>query len=785
MKWSQYFLPAKYNSATLNHIAGGKAANLAILKKSGINVPDFFVISTKTFFKQNIVDSRPFMHYLQKHIAAITDPEHPSVAVRSSAPFEDAEEHSFAGQLLSHLHLSESKDVINAIKSIWRSADSDHAKSYGAGADKNGVAVIVQRMIPAQFSGVMFTVDPVSNDESVILIEAIAGDCENLVSGKTAPIKVRYKKEEHSFTIDFTAKDSDVTEFISNRDNLQSLVQLAREIEALFASPQDIEWTFDGKQFWILQSRPVSTFSTAQARIRTDTEGQQWSDYFFAERFTEPVTPLGWSFLKPVIEKNAFQKPLWYLGFESEFKQQNILSLFDGIPHARLVVFQKLYSILPDAFILRDKKQALGLRKSFALSKLLRPLAFVAVRLFCSGLQWFPLYNIFRWREFNRSLDQRLEKRQQNINKDSLKLCIQSIKEMQTLSDSFLAIHSWSITFADIFFTILVRALGVLSPDRFKAELFASGLRNATVSANIDLYKIQLEEPASLERFVRKHGHRAKSLDLAAPTWAEDLAFVQKMSQMLKQSPENPLATFQKNQNEKMECERKLYRILRQKPFPLNYLLVGFFKLLLYFIQQFMLMRENQRNAWHKILATARYAALQCGTHLCSINQLEQPDDIFHVTLAELEYLSKGNNTQLDKRIKARKKDKTGQKPMVAPLSMVSHKAIGIGVSKGRARGRAKVCRSFSEVFNAQRGEILVVPAADPAWSPVFAVVSGMIMETGGVLSHASIVAREYRMPTVTNIKDATRLFQNGDMLEINGETGIVSVLVDKQRREI
>lgn len=101
----------------------------------------------------------------------------------------------------------------------------------------------------------------------------------------------------------------------------------------------------------------------------------------------------------------------------------------------------------------------------------------------------------------------------------------------------------------------------------------------------------------------------------------------------------------------------------------------------------------------------------------------------------------------------------------------------GIGVSAGMARGKAKICRSYDDVLKAQKGDILVVRSADPAWSPMFNIVSGMIMETGGVLSHASIVARELQLPTVTSVKNATRTLQDTNILEIDGAAGVVTII--------
>ena len=163
---------------------------------------------------------------------------------------------------------------------------------------------------------------------------------------------------------------------------------------------------------------------------------------------------------------------------------------------------------------------------------------------------------------------------------------------------------------------------------------------------------------------------------------------------------------------------------------------------------------------------------------------LRQVDDVFFMRRSEL--LDSFVQPAISlKRIEARKNRRLRQiqqhlDVLSRPRTVASPGASrleGFGVSKGVIRGRARIAFSLKEARLAEGGEILIAHSADPAWSPIFSVISGMVLETGGILSHASIVAREFGLPTVTGVANATTVIRDGDLLEINGETGIVEII--------
>ena len=175
------------------------------------------------------------------------------------------------------------------------------------------------------------------------------------------------------------------------------------------------------------------------------------------------------------------------------------------------------------------------------------------------------------------------------------------------------------------------------------------------------------------------------------------------------------------------------------------------------------------------------------GEQAVKADYIDKNGDIFYFTLAELQSIQRIPKRFLRQRIKQRKIKRDFNDTIINAKIKVdgTEKSLqGIGVSSGITTGRARISMNFNQAMECQKGEILVVPCADPAWTPVFSIADGLIMEKGGLLSHAAIVAREFQLPTVTHIIHATSVIQNGDLLEIDGSKGSVTILETKKQDE-
>ena len=795
-------------------LAGAKAARLAVMIEHGIAVPDFLVISTKCYRKY--LHRREKLHGKLKQTLAkssyaflLRNSQH-GLAIRSSAPFEDQQAFSFAGQFKTFLGVKGVDNIADSVVQIWQSALSDNVQTYldqfGFASMQRSIAVILQRMIKPQLAGIVFTRHPVMNDINTVVIEVVAGMGEQLVSGRKEPVRIYVDKSTLACAVRFGQESNPaIKSFVANKNQILQLVRTALKIEKIFGEPQDIEWAIENDRLWILQARPI-TNSISKSRNFIDKSGRIWTDYFFVERFNKPLSPLGWSFIKQWIEKNAFREPLWYLGKDKIVTDKKLTILRNGHPYTQLKVFQSLYSVIPLRFISPDKKASLLLTNSSGNSwlALLRSIPFLLSRLFLRDANWIPQVHLNLWQRFETKTMKRLKELHniRHITTDNYRL-LQLFAEAEHLTDQFLSLHRWSITFADIFYVLLDKICEVLlrgsySPDLLEDML--SGLReNRTVQANLRLANLATVLSLhngfdkKLNSFLKEFGHRAESLDIAEPTWHENPQLVKNLAAQLHQSGQahNLLKEAKiKSKSREEAIDRCKQAITKFNPL-LRPVLHFAYMITLRYAQEFAVLRENQRDLWHRILQLARLSALKIGDNAVADNVLQQKDDVFFLTKKELYFLFSGrlNSPDLIKeKVRTRKEhlneltfnwlqktDKTGVQEPSARTRLE-----GLGVSRGRISGYARLAGCFSEAVHAQKGDILIAHTADPAWTPIFSIIGGLVLEVGGVLSHASIVAREFGLPAITSVPEATKMIRDGDFIEIDGEKGIIQILQRK-----
>lgn len=302
--------------ATDPAMVGGKAANLSRLLKTGISVPPGFAITTQAF--NEIMGSEAVGPLVDRTIAAIEKGANieelellannirrtmqdtglqeaftsqlidafrslraTSVAVRSSATEEDGMTAAWAGQLETYLYINSEAALCSAVIDCWASLYSPRALTYrlsrGMLHTPVAVAVLVQFMIVAEKSGVVFTADPITNDPDTIVVEAVWGDCEQLVSGEVTPDSYRFGKQSDLLTSAVIATQttcrSQGQQFQLSADRAKGrklndgeLLQLSRlcsRAEECFGRPQDIEWAYASGTCYLLQARPITAFTLA------------------------------------------------------------------------------------------------------------------------------------------------------------------------------------------------------------------------------------------------------------------------------------------------------------------------------------------------------------------------------------------------------------------------------------------------------------------------------------------------------------------------------------------
>jgi len=264
---------------------GGKGASLGEMTNAGIPVPNGFVVTTNAFKK---ISGKIIPQGIQEEIfKAFDELNAERVAVRSSAVAEDSSDASWAGQLESYLNVKR-ENLLDSVQKCWNSINSDRAKNYAKqqkitanqltenSANQLVVAVVIQKMVESVVSGVMFTVNPVTNNLNEIMIEAAWGLGELLVQGEITPDNYIIDKKTLTITETIGSQNKMLiykngqnkiiplaenirSKLTLNKVQIEELVRLGKKIESHYGSTQDIEWAMENDKFYIVQSRPITT----------------------------------------------------------------------------------------------------------------------------------------------------------------------------------------------------------------------------------------------------------------------------------------------------------------------------------------------------------------------------------------------------------------------------------------------------------------------------------------------------------------------------------------------
>jgi rifampicin phosphotransferase len=237
-------------------IAGGKGAALGELIHSGVNVPRGFIVTTNVWNKYRESSSLTLtdLQIIEETVIKYSSSKH---AVRSSAVVEDGKSASWAGQFGTFLNV-EKKDVAARVRECMQTLFPStlvYGKKQGTDTPGTAIAVIVQEMVHPAFAGVAFSANPVSKNTNEIVIEAVEGLGTGVVDGSQDPDFYRIDKISTN-VLEF--REASGNKFVSESKILQ-LVELTKNIESLFGSPQDIEWAYVGDDLYILQSRSITT----------------------------------------------------------------------------------------------------------------------------------------------------------------------------------------------------------------------------------------------------------------------------------------------------------------------------------------------------------------------------------------------------------------------------------------------------------------------------------------------------------------------------------------------
>lgn len=307
----------------------------------------------------------------------------------------------------------------------------------------------------------------------------------------------------------------------------------------------------------------------------------------------------------------------------------------------------------------------------------------------------------------------------------------------------------------------------------------------------------------ALSRVLDRFGRRARATwEVFSPRWRDEPELVVEMaraSRMLRRTPdrdadpEGALRGANVPRGDAADREASLLASRAAAEATLDARVKGwrrvFLRWLLENARVFSQLRENQRFVFDELLLAVRDAALVLGQSLADRRRLSHARDVTLLSLDEAAALDSGalSAAEASRRIGTRRAEMEEWRLASPPEFLFEHAGddarrttargavlVGLGISPGIARGRVRVARSLDEASRLQPGEVLVAKAADPGWTPYFPSAAGLVTELGGLLSHAAVVAREYGLPAVANVADATRDLRDGDEVVLDGDAGTV-----------
>jgi pyruvate,water dikinase len=847
-------------------LVGSKALNLAKVSHAGFLVPDFFCVTTAAYAQfmtlsglrdsAEALSSLPLQAALQsaqsiqeviRDLALGEQLAEPilsaycrlgqgaavdtAVAVRSSATAEDLDVASFAGQQATRLNVGSETALLQAVLDCWASLWSLRAVSYRAQIGFTAlpeIAVLIQKMVNPDTAGVAFSEDPITGKPTVV-IEAAFGLGETVVSGhsgvdryvadpgtgqEVGPPFVAPKTQKWTLAaqggpqqIDLAAAKQDAR--VLTPQQVQRVAHIVTALAELFGRPQDAEWALAGDALYVLQTRPITSGGRSFFTDATPGDDHLWTSGFLNERFPRPVSPLGWSVIRELLDELAFRDPLRYLGCTG-VDDLSVTKLYRGHPYVNVFVFQTLYKVFPDPLLPEDACRFFPQGKTELRHAVPYPRSLLDPRFLLSMARhllprfagWSPWHNHRAWASFTERhelINQQLSVTRESLYRDAAppERIWEAVVAAQELNRVLLSLHRWSLTLAELSYSLLRRMLQRwMGPQQGQemATQLVTGLPNKSLEMNSALagmaeLKDESLRATALESFLMDFGHRSFHLDIYYPTFADDHSQVTDLvGQLTERSREQPTDLGAWRERTLPEIDKALgsgfVPALRR---PLLRHVVGL-------AQRYMPMREDQRFYWQKTLAVLRKLFLLLGQRMADAGALNGADRVFFLTKQEIEafalhetregYASLADERQQRYQRLQRDYDAAPSQAYPAFLhgNQPMHSAPGEGevtlkgqaVSAGLARGRVAVCFSPSEFDKVSAGDVLVARSIDPAWTPVFGLLGGLILEHGGQLSHGVVVAREYGLPTVTGIQGATQLLHDGDTVLVDGLTGVV-----------
>jgi pyruvate,water dikinase len=866
-----FVLPLDAAEATLE-LVGGKGASLARLVAAGLPVPPGFHITTaayKSFIAANNVqeailsivagvdpnvpstleDAASRINALfvagsmpDEIVEAISqayaqmDTSGTSVAVRSSATAEDLPEMSFAGQQETYLNISGQQEVLAAVKRCWASLWTARAIGYRARHNIDpadvSLAVVVQELVPADASGILFTANPLTGASNQVMINAAWGLGEAIVGGVVTPDTVVVAKADGAIiTQEIADKEAMTvrtaqgtqeepvpaqqrTVAVLSAAQAAELARLGQRIEELYGVPMDIEWAMHAGQFFIVQARPITALPEARPDATSELEWKlpnAKGHYYRSsviELLPDPLSPLFTTLGLPAWNK-ALMKLMSQIGLGS--------------------IFAKLTTINGYAYYDFSPTPA---QSALMVPVIIGSIGTITRALGSSRQRWEQMHSVYiqaveRWEAIE-------------LHAASATALLGAVQELVTVAaDYYLTIQGGILPvsyMSEAFFTLVYDKLLKRRGDP-PALTYMLGYDSAPIQAEKSLYDLaqwvgaQAALKDALQRMSREEfsgayqsrqatgvdeavwsgfcqrfaahierfGHTIYDLDFMKPVPEEDPA---PLLETLKYFLGDDAASPYERQTSSMETrEQAVRRLERRSRGPL----LSLFRKQVQRAQRFAPLREDALSDVGLGWPLVRHLLHEIGQRVAAGGGIASAEDVFWLTHEEVQAavhaLDNGASVEAYQASVAERRGLwKRQQALIPPVFLPVKGGVrfwgidfsdlmparseqatgdvikGVAASPGRVTGTARVIHGPHEFDQMRPGDILVARITTPAWTPLFALAGGVITDVGGPLSHSSIVAREYHIPAVLGTGSATERIQSGQQVTVDGDAGTVKI---------
>jgi pyruvate,water dikinase len=756
--------------------------------------------------------------------------------VRSSATAEDLPEMSFAGQMETYLNVCGGDNVLAAVKGCWGSLWTARALGYrarhGIRPENLSIAVVVQRLIPADVAGILFTANPVTGARDQIMINAAWGLGEAIVGGQVTPDTIIVAKQTGAIASQDIAPKDVMTVRVSGgtreervpaekrmRAALQpaqaaELARLGAEIEQLYGQPMDIEWAMCDKRIFILQARPITALPESRATLewKLPRAAGRYARSSVIELLPNPLSPLFATLALPL-----WNEALWAL----------MQSLGVG---RRLANIFRLVTINEYAYI----EFGLSVWQSARLLAALPALVPRLVRLLRSAqARWAdearPHYAnvVGAWAARDLAAAPATE-----LLAGACEIVKAAASHYATIQAGILPVSYMSETAFTSTYNRLIKR-----KSEPPALTFMLGFDSAPIQAEKSLYDLAMwartkpelvgylarvtskdivgacaSQPAPIAdaeswreftgRFAQhlsRFGHAVYDLDFANSVPADDPApLLETLKYFLSGQARSP---YERQAGAARAREQATQSVLAR----LKGLRLRFFRFLVQTAQRYAPLREDALADVGLGWPVLRRMLREVGRRMVAAGGIAERDDVFYLMWEEAEAaaraLDAGQPTQDYRgRVAARQATSESEGKVTPPVALpikggarflgmdvsrwmpartdqrAGNIIKGVGTSPGRVVGVARVIHGPDEFDQMQPGDILVAKITTPAWTALFALASGVVTDVGGPLSHSSIVAREYHVPAVLGTGVATERIRTGQRISVDGDGGVVTL---------